>query len=280
MGPGDIAERDWLTSSSRIIHSWPTPEFPDRTVLTIHGGRQTSTRPAAARSDGACRRRPARPFIHLRVHSAYSLLEGALPLSKVVAHAAKDSAPAIAVTDTNNLFGALEFAQKAVKEGVQPIIGCQLDFSFPDNREEGSRSNARRHGPALFPLVLIAANEAGYRNLVRLVSRAYLENPPGEAVHLPLAILDGFADGIICLTGGPRGPIGRALKGDHPAAGRGAAAGAAGPVRRPALCRDRAARRLRPGARSGDHRPRLPARFAAGRHQRGLLPDARGFRRA
>jgi DNA polymerase-3 subunit alpha len=161
--------------------------------------------------------RPARPFIHLRVHSAYSLLEGALPLSKVVAHAVKDSAPAIAVTDTNNLFGALEFAQKAVKEGVQPVIACQLDFSFPDNREEGSRSNVRRHGPALFPLVLIAANEAGYRNLVRLVSRAYLENPPGEAVHLPLAILDGFADGIICLTGGPRGPIGRALKGDHPA---------------------------------------------------------------
>ena len=69
---------------------------------------------------------PARPFIHLRVHSAYSLLEGALPLGKIVAHAVKDEAPAIAVTDTNNLFGALEFAQKAVKDGVQPIIGCQI----------------------------------------------------------------------------------------------------------------------------------------------------------
>ena len=150
------------------------------------------------------------------MHSAYSLLEGALPLSKVVAQAAKDSAPAVAVTDTNNLFGALEFAQKAVKEGVQPIIGCQLDFSFPGGREESSRSIARRQGPELFPLVLIAANEAGYRNLVRLVSRAYLETHPGAAVHLPLEILDGFADGIICLTGGPQGPIGRALKSDHP----------------------------------------------------------------
>ena len=215
--------------------------------------------------------RPARPFIHLRVHSAYSLLEGALPLSKVVAHAVKDSAPAIAVTDTNNLFGALEFAQKAVKEGVQPIIACQLDFSFPDNREEGSRSNVRRHGPALFPLVLIAANEAGYRNLVRLVSRAYLENPAGEAVHLPLAILDGFAEGIICLTGGPRGPIGRALKGDH----------AAQAEERLLALRDLFGDRLYVEierlagydrrARSGDRRPRLPARTAAGRHQRGLL---------
>ena len=159
---------------------------------------------------------PTRAFIHLRVHSAYSLLEGALPLSKVVAQAAKDCAPAVAVTDTNNLFGALEFAQKATKEGVQPIIGCQLDFSFPGGREESSRAIARRQGPELFPLILIAANEAGYRNLVRLVSRAYLETHPGTAVHLPLEILDGFADGIICLTGGPKGPIGRALKSDHP----------------------------------------------------------------
>src|SRR5262245_52530816 len=163
---------------------------------------------------------PAQPrtFIHLRVHSAYSLLEGALQLSKIVGHATKDSAPAIAVTDTNNLFGALEFAQKAVKEGVQPIIGCQLDFSFGNSRDEGSRGSARKLGPELYPLVLIAANEAGYKNLVKLVSNAYLDTPSGAPIHLPVDLLDGLADGIICLTGGPRGPIGRALKGDHPAA--------------------------------------------------------------
>ena len=84
-------------------------------------------REAAGRAGGA----PApRTFIHLRVHSAYSLLEGALPLGRIIAHAVKDNAPAIAVTDTNNMFGALEFAQKAVKEGVQPIIGCQLAVGF------------------------------------------------------------------------------------------------------------------------------------------------------
>jgi DNA polymerase-3 subunit alpha len=72
------------------------------------------------------------PFIHLRVHSAYSLLEGALQISKIVSHAVASESPAIAVTDTNNLFGALEFANKASKEGVQPIIGCQLDVCFED----------------------------------------------------------------------------------------------------------------------------------------------------
>src|SRR5690606_41958429 len=116
-----------------------------------------------------------RPFIHLRVHSAYSLLEGALQLGKIIGHALKDESPAIAVTETNNLFGALEFAQKSVKEGIQPIIGCQLALAFEDEAgEEAFRSN-RRHDLACAPIVLIAASEAGYANLVRLVSRAYLD---------------------------------------------------------------------------------------------------------
>jgi DNA polymerase-3 subunit alpha len=159
---------------------------------------------------------PPRTFIHLRVHSAYSLLEGALPLAKIVDHAVEDAGPAIAVTDTNNLFGALEFAQKAVKEGVQPIIGCQIDLAFGAEVNEGQRSHHRK-GPDLFPLVLIAATEAGYGNLVRLVSHMYLETPPGEGVHLPVEAIEGRSDGIICLTGGERGPIGAALKADHPA---------------------------------------------------------------
>ncbi|MET0941006.1 MAG: DNA polymerase III subunit alpha [Mesorhizobium sp.] len=154
-----------------------------------------------------------RPFIHLRVHSAYSLLEGALPVGKIVAHAVNDSAPAIAVTDTNNLFGALEFAQKAVKEGVQPIIGCQVDLAMGEPNE-AQRSHHRR-GPDVFPVVLIAANEIGYGNLVGLVSRLYLDTPPGEHVHLPVSALADRSEGIICLTGGERGPIGAALKTDH-----------------------------------------------------------------
>jgi DNA polymerase-3 subunit alpha len=156
-----------------------------------------------------------RPFVHLRVHSAYSLLEGALPLKKIVAHAVKDEAPAIAVADTNNLFGALEFAQYAVKDGVQPIIACQLAFAFAGEPTDAARPQRGQSGPDLSPVVLIASTEAGYANLVRLVSRAYLENPPGEPVHITDAWLETLSDGVICLTGGEGGPVGRALKEDH-----------------------------------------------------------------
>jgi len=171
----------------------------------------TAARPDNDRSDAL-----PRPFIHLRVHSAYSLLEGALPLKKIVAHAVRDGMPAIAVTDTNNLFGALEFAQYASKDGVQPVIGCQLDVSYGDASDEGGRG-PRRAGAATQPLVLLAATEAGYANLVRLVSRAYLEVAAGEPTHVRADWLAAHASGIICLTGGPRGPVGTALKADHQA---------------------------------------------------------------
>jgi DNA polymerase III subunit alpha len=155
-------------------------------------------------------------FVHLRVHSAYSLLEGALPLGKIVGHALKDRSPAIAVTDTNNLFGALEFAQKAAKDGVQPIIGCQLDVAFGEAVDRMGRG-ARNAGPALSPLVLIAATGDGYANLVRLISRAYLDLPAGQPTHVPTEWLAEHAEGLICLTGGPRGPIGTALRAEQPA---------------------------------------------------------------
>ena len=160
----------------------------------------------------------ARLFVHLRVHSAYSLLEGALPLGKIVGHAVKDRAPAIAVTDTNNLFGALEFAQKAVKDGVQPIVGCQLDVAFDDAAADAQQQrHHRRQGPQAQPLVLIAATEEGYANLVRLVSRAYLDVPAGEPPHVGVEWLAELAAGIICLTGDVRGPVGAALKAEQPA---------------------------------------------------------------
>ncbi|MCB1382161.1 MAG: PHP domain-containing protein, partial [Notoacmeibacter sp.] len=153
-------------------------------------------------------------FIHLRVHSQYSLLEGALPLGKIIGHAVKDQAPAIAVTDTNNLFGALEFAQKATKDGVQPIIGCQLSVDFADREGEAGRGHPRR--PEVLPsLVMIAASREGYANLVRLVSRAYLATGDGEPVHVRPEWLEELAEGVICLTGGPDGPVGRELKSGH-----------------------------------------------------------------
>ena len=153
-------------------------------------------------------------FVHLRVHSAYSLLEGALQVPKVIDLAVSSKFPAMAITDTNNLFGALEFAQKGSKAGLQPIIGCQLDIAFHDQAEE-SRSANRREALGLAPIVLIASTEAGYANLVRLVSRAYLETPAGDPIHIEAAWLSGLADGIIALSGGPDGPIGKPIKEDR-----------------------------------------------------------------
>ena len=156
--------------------------------------------------------RPGRPFVHLRVHSAYSLLEGALPMGKIVGHAVNDQSPAIAVTDTNNLFGALEFSQYAVKAGVQPIVGCQIDVAYGD--VDADRSS-RRQGVSVAPIVLLASTETGYANLVRLVSRAYLDVPPGEPTHVQEGWLAPLSEGLICLTGADRGPVGQALASGH-----------------------------------------------------------------
>ena len=107
-------------------------------------------------------------FIHLRTHTEYSLLEGAVPVKKLSGLAVKAGMPAVAVTDTNNMFCALEFSEYAAKEGVQPIVGCQVDLTMPQG-EQGRRADP----PA--PIVLLAQNESGYMNLMKLNSCAYVD---------------------------------------------------------------------------------------------------------
>jgi DNA polymerase-3 subunit alpha len=132
-------------------------------------------------------------FVHLRVHSAYSLLEGALPIKVLAKLAAADRQPALGIADTGNLFGALEFAEKMAEKGIQPIIGCQLALEFGDGAEHGSNGGSRqRH---LFDVVLIAATEAGYWNLVRLVSDSYMSTEGDVRAHLALPVLSGRTDG-------------------------------------------------------------------------------------
>src|SRR6185312_10882306 len=145
-------------------------------------------------------------FIHLHVHSAYSLLEGALPLPKLLELAKADKQPALGIADTNNLFGALEFSEKAAGKGIQPLLGCELaiDFGGEERAHErpGDRLAFGKGG-----VVLMAADQRGFANLTRLVSRAYLEGENGR----PAAKIDWLdaemAAGIICLTGGPEGAI-------------------------------------------------------------------------
>ncbi|HGG04206.1 MAG TPA: DNA polymerase III subunit alpha [Aliiroseovarius sp.] len=143
-------------------------------------------------------------FIHLRLHTEYSLLQGAIPVKKLADLAAKAQMPAVAVTDTNNMFCALEFSQYASAAGIQPIIGCQLDFCF-DPAVPGEQPRA----PAA--LVLLAQNQAGYRNLLKLNSCLYLEGN-GQLPQVTLADLERFNDGLICLTGGADGPLGRLIR--------------------------------------------------------------------
>ena len=143
-------------------------------------------------------------FIHLRVHTEYSLLEGAVPVKKLPELAAKAGMPAVAVTDTNNMFCALEFSEYASKAGVQPIIGCQVDVTYIEP-EPGKRPEA----PA--PVVLLAQSEAGYMNLMKLNSCAYLD-AEGQLPQVTLAELQQYSAGLICLSGGPDGPVGRLLR--------------------------------------------------------------------
>ena len=172
-------------------------------------------------------------FIHLNCHSAYSLLESALPIDTLVSLAAADAMPAVGVTDTANLFGALEFSEKAAKAGIQPIIGCKLPIRFEP--EDGDATGAGAHlrggrgetgrgiagrgiaGRSEAPIFLLASSDKGFAGLVRLVTHFYLgpasgeesgaESSEGRAEPLALDRLGAAADGLIALTGGHDGPL-------------------------------------------------------------------------
>ena len=157
-------------------------------------------------------------FVHLRVHSAYSLAEGAIKSKDLVSLASENAMPAVAMTDSGNLFGALEFAVAASAAGVQPIIGAQLAMRRPD-AQPGSALRSIG-GAADTPdqtdqIVLIAQTDAGYRNLMDLVSRSYTLTDPGQPPQIPFDDLNGRSGGLIAFTGGPEGQVGRLLLDDQ-----------------------------------------------------------------
>ncbi len=146
-------------------------------------------------------------FVHLHVHSSFSLLEGALRVDDLKKLALKDRMPALALTDTNNLFGALEFSEKLSGAGVQPIVGIQLSVEMGD--EKPGRAQHLVERPCI---VLLAATAGGYANLMRIGSLAYMTPAPGEPPHLALDTVLDYAEGLIALTGGPCGPVDKALQ--------------------------------------------------------------------
>ncbi len=151
-------------------------------------------------------------FVHLHVHSSYSLLEGALTIARLAELANKDRQPALALTDTDNMFGALEFSEKIASAGIQPIIGCALGIDFADHDNRGGAV-----GESWPRIVLLAARENGYRSLLRLCSRAYLETAPTDRPHIKLPWLAEEASGLIALSGGPNGPLDVAIGGGQSA---------------------------------------------------------------
>jgi DNA polymerase III subunit alpha len=151
---------------------------------------------------------PLADFVHLRVHTAYSLSAGAIRIKELAGLCKAERMPAVAITDSGNLFGALEFATTCSAAGVQPIIGCEIAV------ERGNPEEASRLGRALSEpdrVVLLVQNEAGYRNLLQLVSQSYLAGESPSEPSISRRDLAGASDGLLCLAGSSRGPVGRLL---------------------------------------------------------------------
>src|SRR5690625_5169478 len=143
-------------------------------------------------------------FVHLRVHSAYSLSEGAIRIKELVKLCSAQGMPAVAVTDSGNLFGAMEFSLAAAGAGIQPIIGCVLAvYEAPE--EVGARPRPMER------ILLLVQNETGYRNLLKLVSKSFLETPDDQEPHVGYGDLERWSEGLLLLTGGVDGPLSQAL---------------------------------------------------------------------
>ncbi|HUL65773.1 MAG TPA: PHP domain-containing protein, partial [Burkholderiaceae bacterium] len=151
-------------------------------------------------------------FVHLRLHSEFSVVDGLVRVTDAVAAAAADGQGALALTDSANLFGAVRFYSSARKKGVKPIIGCDVWITNSSERE------------APFRLLLLVADRTGYRNLCELLTRAWLENQHRNRAEMRLQwFAEGFAQGLIALSGGLQGEIGAQLAAGNAAGARSAA---------------------------------------------------------
>ena len=156
------------------------------------------------------------PFVHLRTHSAYSLLEGALTVPKLAALASGDGAPALALTDSNNLFGALEFSKALAEVGIQPIIGLTLSLTFAVEKDASPVGGELKRPRSDGRIALLAKDDGGYANLMRLSTNAYFAAAETGEVVTQVADLAAHAEGLIALTGGPEGVIDLALAEGNP----------------------------------------------------------------
>ncbi len=147
------------------------------------------------------------PFVHLHVHSEYSLLDGAIRMGHLVKKAASLGMPALALTDHGNLFGTVEFYQEAEKAGIKPIIGCEI-YVAPGSMHEKKTTNGGRD--AAFHMTLLASDDEGYRNLVKLSTKAHLEGFYYKP-RVDRELLAQHSAGLIALSGCLKGEVNMAL---------------------------------------------------------------------
>ena len=138
-------------------------------------------------------------FVHLRVHSEYSLSDGMVRIKPLVAQCVEQSMPAVAVTDRNNLFALIKFYNAAESSGLKPIVASDIWVSGDNSNEEAT------------PLVLIARTDQGYRNLCELISYSYAEGQSMGVATLKRSWIAEKSEGLIALSGGREGDVGRAL---------------------------------------------------------------------
>ncbi len=137
-------------------------------------------------------------FVHLHVHSEYSLVDGIIRVNELVDHTVKLGYHSIALTDLTNLFGLIEFYRSARKQGIKPIVGSEVYV-------------AKDKDSVAAPLVLLAKNKQGYINLTKLVSKAYVEGQVNGDPIVLFSWLEEFSQGIIALSGGQEGHIGNSV---------------------------------------------------------------------
>ena len=137
--------------------------------------------------------------MHLHLHSEYSLVNGMVRVPTLIEQTLQNQMPAVAMTDIGNLYGAVKFFTKCVKQGIKPIIGAEVYLANPDAVAQP------------FVLVLLVQNAAGYRNLSRLLTRGFQAGQQHGRPILDRAWLQGQTDGLIALSGGQRGDIGAAI---------------------------------------------------------------------
>ncbi|OIN97961.1 DNA polymerase III subunit alpha [Candidatus Desantisbacteria bacterium CG1_02_38_46] len=142
-------------------------------------------------------------FVHLHTHTEYSLLDGACKIETLVKRAKECRMPALAITDHGNMFGAIEFYQKAMKNGIKPIIGCEV-YVAPGSRHE--KKGFVTHGETAYHLTLLAKDRDGYKNLIKLVNIGYLEGFYYKP-RVDKETLSKYYEGLICLSGCLKGEV-------------------------------------------------------------------------